>query len=152
MKTKSKRFLNLATLCLALLGTTLLMGQPVKAEGTLIQSASDGAVDRANSDNNSEQDNIRREYMSRLGLSQSDIEQYPYDKGRLEGYIVGYRDGMKSGATETPSVSESAPEGYNDGYTEGYSRSWHETNQPIRTALYDVFGWFMGWLQSFFEE
>ncbi|MEY1913124.1 hypothetical protein AB7826_03220 [Streptococcus pyogenes] len=32
MKTKSKRFLNLATLCLALLGTTLLMGRPVKAE------------------------------------------------------------------------------------------------------------------------
>ncbi|HES6778377.1 TPA: hypothetical protein VO310_000451 [Streptococcus pyogenes] len=31
MKTKSKRFLNLATLCLALLGTTLLMTQPVKA-------------------------------------------------------------------------------------------------------------------------
>ncbi|HGM9000959.1 TPA: hypothetical protein ACKQOX_000459 [Streptococcus pyogenes] len=32
MKTKSKRFLNLATLCLALLGTTLLMARPVKAE------------------------------------------------------------------------------------------------------------------------
>ncbi|HER1920635.1 TPA: hypothetical protein VKO32_000608 [Streptococcus pyogenes NGAS346] len=32
MKTKSKRFLNLATLCLALLGTTLLMTRPVKAE------------------------------------------------------------------------------------------------------------------------
>ncbi|HFZ7440732.1 TPA: hypothetical protein ACIO4N_001662, partial [Streptococcus pyogenes] len=31
MKTKSKRFLNLAPLCLALLGTTLLMAQPVKA-------------------------------------------------------------------------------------------------------------------------
>ncbi|HEP6531799.1 TPA: hypothetical protein VC886_001539 [Streptococcus pyogenes] len=33
MKTKkSKRFLNLATLCLALLGTTLLMAQPANAE------------------------------------------------------------------------------------------------------------------------
>ncbi|MGS7227693.1 hypothetical protein ACEN46_00975 [Streptococcus pyogenes] len=32
MKTKSKRFLNLATLCLALLGTTLLMGRPVNAD------------------------------------------------------------------------------------------------------------------------
>ncbi|VHD33555.1 Uncharacterised protein [Streptococcus pyogenes] len=32
MKTKSKRFLNLATLCLALLSTTLLTTQPVKAE------------------------------------------------------------------------------------------------------------------------
>lgn len=37
MKTKkSKRFLNLATLCLALLGTTLLMGRPVKAEGSVV--------------------------------------------------------------------------------------------------------------------
>ncbi|HGH9922698.1 TPA: hypothetical protein ACJPGS_001000 [Streptococcus pyogenes] len=32
MKTKSKRFLNLATLYLALLGTTLLMGRPVNAD------------------------------------------------------------------------------------------------------------------------
>ncbi|AND04405.1 TPA: hypothetical protein ACKQY5_001302 [Streptococcus pyogenes] len=32
MKTKSKRFLKLATLCLALLSTTLLTTQPVKAE------------------------------------------------------------------------------------------------------------------------
>ncbi|HHS4241912.1 TPA: hypothetical protein ACTLKE_001012 [Streptococcus pyogenes] len=32
MKTKSKRFLNLAPLCLALLSTTLLTTQPVKAE------------------------------------------------------------------------------------------------------------------------
>ncbi|HFK5849382.1 TPA: hypothetical protein ACQNQB_001613, partial [Streptococcus pyogenes] len=31
-KTKSKRFLKLATLCLALLSTTLLTTQPVKAE------------------------------------------------------------------------------------------------------------------------
>ncbi|HEQ5503775.1 TPA: hypothetical protein VHD08_001800, partial [Streptococcus pyogenes] len=37
MKTKSKRFLNLATLCLALLGTTLLMEQPVKAEVQVIR-------------------------------------------------------------------------------------------------------------------
>ncbi|HEP1503703.1 TPA: hypothetical protein VB501_000524 [Streptococcus pyogenes] len=32
MKTRSKRFLKLATLCLALLSATLLMTQPVKAE------------------------------------------------------------------------------------------------------------------------
>ncbi len=38
MKTKSKRFLNLATLCLALLGTTLLMARPVKAEVVMTQS------------------------------------------------------------------------------------------------------------------
>ncbi|HEP1546765.1 TPA: hypothetical protein VMJ50_000647 [Streptococcus pyogenes] len=151
MKTKSKRFLKLATLCLALLSTTLLMTQPVKAEATLIQKSSDGLVDSANSDNNSEQDNIKQEYMSRLRLSQSEIDQEPYHKERLEGYIAGYQDGLKPGALETPSAYESGSEGHNDGYTEGYSRSWHKTNQPIRTALYDAFEWFMGWLERFFE-
>ncbi|VHM38841.1 hypothetical protein [Streptococcus pyogenes] len=55
MKTRSKRFLNLATLCLALLGTTLLMAQPVKAEGespdssTLLMSAGDEVTDEQDS-------------------------------------------------------------------------------------------------------
>ncbi|HHJ0088361.1 TPA: hypothetical protein ACQD5C_000223 [Streptococcus pyogenes] len=53
MKTKSKRFLNLVTLCLALLGTTLLMGRPVKAE---------------------EDSDIKKEYMKRLMLTDSDLE------------------------------------------------------------------------------
>ncbi|VHE09202.1 Uncharacterised protein [Streptococcus pyogenes] len=45
MKTKSKRFLNLATLCLALLGTTLLMEQPVKAETSTVRSLVRGGKD-----------------------------------------------------------------------------------------------------------
>ncbi|HFH9931287.1 TPA: hypothetical protein ACGOMU_001348 [Streptococcus pyogenes] len=155
MKTKSKRFLKLATLCLALLGTTLLMGQPVKAEVTLTQGPSEGLVDNTNSGNNSEQDSIKQEYMTRLGLSQSDIDEEPYYKGRLEGYIAGYQAGLKPEVPENPSGYESSTDGYNDGYndgyTEGYSRSWHKTNQPIRTALYDAFEWFMGWLERFFE-
>lgn len=51
MKTKSKRFLNLATLCLALLGTTLLMARPVKAEVVMTQSpAGDSQVSEKNSE------------------------------------------------------------------------------------------------------
>ncbi|HFX4103311.1 TPA: hypothetical protein ACIEKG_001618, partial [Streptococcus pyogenes] len=130
---------------------TLLMGRPVNAEVTLTQKPSEGLVDSTNSGNNSEQDNIKQEYMSRLGLDQSDIDEEPYYKGRLEGYIAGYQDGLKPDVPETPSGYESSTEGYNDGYTEGYSRSWHKTNQPIRTALYDAFEWFMGWLERFFE-
>ncbi|HEP4818970.1 TPA: hypothetical protein VCV81_001409 [Streptococcus pyogenes] len=38
MKTRPKRFLNLATLSLALLGTTLLMAQPVKADNDTRES------------------------------------------------------------------------------------------------------------------
>lgn len=54
MKTRSKRFLSLATLCLALplLGTTLLTTQPVKAEVVLTQSSAGGSN---GSEKNSEQ-------------------------------------------------------------------------------------------------
>ncbi|HHK0193656.1 TPA: hypothetical protein ACQN8E_000135 [Streptococcus pyogenes] len=52
MKTKSKRFLKLATLCLALLGTTLLMGRPVKAEVSKVSPTSgfDKAREKGDSD------------------------------------------------------------------------------------------------------
>ncbi|ACI60683.1 hypothetical protein JavanS529_0001 [Streptococcus satellite phage Javan529] len=58
MKTKSKRFLNLATLCLALLGTTLLMGHPVKAEAVYTHPQSSersASVDGSGEDSNSEE-------------------------------------------------------------------------------------------------
>ncbi|VGV37246.1 hypothetical protein [Streptococcus pyogenes] len=52
MKTKSKRFLKLATLCLALLSTILLMTQPVKAEISRVSPTSgfDEARKRGESD------------------------------------------------------------------------------------------------------
>ncbi|HGK8122455.1 TPA: hypothetical protein ACJ7B5_001070, partial [Streptococcus pyogenes] len=61
MKTKSKRFLNLATLCLALLGTTLLMTRPVKAEVVLAEGTQRTAE-------NAEDDNIKKDYLTRVGL------------------------------------------------------------------------------------
>ncbi|HEQ9157568.1 TPA: hypothetical protein VIE79_000661 [Streptococcus pyogenes] len=60
MKTKkSKRFLNLATLCLALLGTTLLMGRPVKAEGSVVSDNSSGSTSSLVDDSEREVKEIR---------------------------------------------------------------------------------------------
>ncbi|HHD5969239.1 TPA: hypothetical protein ACNY5E_000646 [Streptococcus pyogenes] len=79
MKTKSKRFLNLATLCLALLGTTLLMGRPVKAE----------VVSR---DNSTEQTDImKRRYMDSTGISEKELEQ-KYGEDRFQGFLEGRRE------------------------------------------------------------
>ncbi|HGN4346126.1 TPA: hypothetical protein ACKQ7V_001733 [Streptococcus pyogenes] len=119
MKTRSKHFLNLATLCLALLGTTLLMGQPVKAE------VEDG------------------ENSQRL-VKQSDDD--PFGKGKKDGIAVGYKDGKKAGeagGSSSPQV-DAAPDvnpyeqdavkgqsykfGYRDGYVIGYYQGLNEVN------------------------
>ncbi|HHJ9475937.1 TPA: hypothetical protein ACQNZQ_000285 [Streptococcus pyogenes] len=115
MKTKSKRFLNLATLCLALLGTTLLMAHPVKAE----------AVKRSE------------------GSDKSKVqEQSPYEKGKLEGYKAGLDEGKKKEAPSEPSkkLPDSIPYdthndkyyyrlGYEEGYTQGYYKGKSESGQ-----------------------
>ncbi|HFZ8985882.1 TPA: hypothetical protein ACIPTK_001741 [Streptococcus pyogenes] len=122
MKTKSKRFLNLATLSLALLGTTLLMAQPVKAEGVQI-------VDR---DRSTEQENIKKNYMKLLGLSEQDLTGQ-YHKGRFEGYLDGYKNGQKPGASEYPEKtgkydpeSDNPNDGYGDGYGQGYTDGYND--------------------------
>ncbi|HGK7816228.1 TPA: hypothetical protein ACJ682_000572 [Streptococcus pyogenes] len=118
MKTKSKRFLNLATLCLALLGTTLLMEQPVKADGSRSLSK--------------EQVTERRQFGT---------YDEGYEQDRKEGYEQGYEQGRKEGATENPEENEnvrknkrynptngrSPYDGYSDGYDSGYSKGYHET-------------------------
>ncbi|HHD5572800.1 TPA: hypothetical protein ACNYSJ_000198 [Streptococcus pyogenes] len=112
MKTKSKRFLNLVTLCLALLGTTLLMGRPVKAE---------------------EDSDIKKEYMKRLMLTDSDLEPGGYFSKRVQGYLKGYADGQRKDAREPDSNSYGpnfdAYDGYKDGYDEGYDEGWRKANE-----------------------
>ncbi|MFQ8307442.1 hypothetical protein [Streptococcus pyogenes] len=119
MKTKSKRFLNLATLCLALLGTTLLMEQPVKAQ----------VVQSVGGDLSAEQEKIKNDYMRRLGLSKLTDQ---YQKNRFQGYLEGYENGQQPGAPEFPEKTERydpdpdpenpiAIDGYGDGYGEGYA-------------------------------
>ncbi|HEP1913410.1 TPA: hypothetical protein VCA84_001104, partial [Streptococcus pyogenes] len=113
MKTKSKRFLNLATLCLALLGTTLLTTQPAEAEVIL----------------------YRPDWTSRGSDSQAKDD--PYQRGREEGHRAGL-EAAKKGGNSTISPGD-VPEpygpdehknslyrsGYTDMYRHGYSEGRH---------------------------
>ncbi|HHK1258221.1 TPA: hypothetical protein ACQOC5_000048, partial [Streptococcus pyogenes] len=121
MKTKSKRFLNLATLCLALLSTTLLMAQPVKAR-----------------DNQSQQ----QEHVSNNIVEDAQKNDSDYDQGYEEGYKEGYKEGQKEGAPENPDKKDedklkNKSSRYGDGYYLGYYRGWDETNRPFQTLLKD---------------
>ncbi|HFZ7526805.1 TPA: hypothetical protein ACIO41_000711 [Streptococcus pyogenes] len=118
MKTKSKRFLNLATLCLALLGTTLLMEQSAEAEVILIPRpdwTSRGSGSQAKSQ------------------AKSQAEDDPYQRGREDGHKAGLEAAKKSG---NPTISPDAVpkpydsderknalyrSGYTDMYRHGYS-------------------------------
>ncbi|VHA85014.1 hypothetical protein [Streptococcus pyogenes] len=144
MKTKSKRFLNLATLCLALLGTTLLMARPVKASETYgedVELRDSGEISTQDSD-------IRERYLKNVGMSEEDLKKdsHKYDRGRLDGYVQGYKDGQKS-TLRTPENSSpyDGPEegdyktGYNDGYGSGYGDGWEEEH-PIQSFLSYVWG------------
>ncbi|VHC74746.1 hypothetical protein [Streptococcus pyogenes] len=115
MKTKSKRFLKLATLCLALLGTTLLTTQPVKAEGSDSHSGK-----RVTS---------RRQFKT-------------YGDGYKVGYEEGYKEGSKEDAPEHPEDNPNVQknedynpsnvgdpyDGYTDGFDSGYAKGWHQVN------------------------
>ncbi|HEQ9959375.1 TPA: hypothetical protein VIT70_000088 [Streptococcus pyogenes] len=102
MKTKSKRFLNLATLCLALLGTTLLMEQPVKANGR----------------------------QDKPVLQRADYDQ-EVDRGYREGYLAGSQPDAPKDPKKTLDYdpdSDDPTNGYNDGYGSGYSEGWRRTH------------------------
>ncbi|VGU80744.1 Uncharacterised protein [Streptococcus pyogenes] len=120
MKTKSKRFLNLATLCLALLGTALLMGQPVKAE-----------VTHSNQTHTTEQ-------------SENSYED-SHKKGTQDGYEKG-----KNATSETLNRQDIEvpggfdPQGYKDGYEGGFSKGFNEANHPILTAIEGFLSWLWG--------
>ncbi|HHJ7644147.1 TPA: hypothetical protein ACQM9V_000164, partial [Streptococcus pyogenes] len=103
MKTRSKRFLNLAPLCLALLGTTLLMGQPVKAQTSLVRGTSE--IDRVRN----------------------------YHEDYKEGFEAGEKAGARTDAPESPVKTDrfdpdstDPTDGYSDGYFNGYSEAWYK--------------------------
>ncbi|HFK7095065.1 TPA: hypothetical protein ACG0BM_001311 [Streptococcus pyogenes] len=113
MKTRSKRFLNLATLCLALLGTTLLTTQPVKASDSVEGS----------------QERLER-------------EENPYEKGKNDGYRDGQRDGKKEESLPEPPQNYtyhnpysdrlerySYKQGYEEWYVLGYYKGRHESKK-----------------------
>ncbi|HFD4936212.1 TPA: hypothetical protein ACF4NA_000844 [Streptococcus pyogenes] len=144
MKTKSKRFLNLATLCLALLGTTLLMGEPVKAEATRILNVQQEQPDiSSNTRGNGEQDD---EAGARYAES--------HRKGTEDGYEAGKKatnETLERGNIQVPDKLDPEgypdkldPEGYKDGYEGGFSKGFNEANHPILTAIGDFLSWLWG--------
>ncbi|HES0502654.1 TPA: hypothetical protein ACJPTD_001244 [Streptococcus pyogenes] len=163
MKTKSKRFLNLATLCLALLGTTLLMGEPVKADGgdkSLVGVSENGSTDgrlpssEHRVDESSESEEIKKEAEA-------------YQKGRDAGEEAGYRDGKKENSPRVPENDSPKPSstpytgnysleseyktGYSDAYMLGYERGWGETH-PIEATLQLLWDTIYYWFGSLFSN
>ncbi|HEQ8696271.1 TPA: hypothetical protein ACJPEX_001530 [Streptococcus pyogenes] len=135
MKTRSKRFLNLATLCLALLGTTLLMGRPVKAEVVSTRETQQTGE-------NAEDDNIKKDYLNRIGLDNLDDLEQP-GKDRFQGYLDGYKEGLK-GSNRPDAIpipnSFTGDEGeYRDGYEEGFGEG-RRKNYPVQAFLEEVWG------------
>ncbi|HER1153114.1 TPA: hypothetical protein VJJ15_000729 [Streptococcus pyogenes] len=150
MKTKSKRFLNLATLCLALLGTTLLMGHPVKAEEGR-SNQQEVSVSRQSGQSDGED------------LSEDSDDNYPYAKGHYAGQDFGYKEGLEAGWQEAdPKEPQDIPEpesnpygsegedssdfkeGFRDGYPGGYVEGWRKSH-PLWAIVQD----FLPWLYNF---
>ncbi|HGI0567402.1 TPA: hypothetical protein ACJPUC_000373 [Streptococcus pyogenes] len=132
MKTKSKRFLNLATLSLALLGTTLLMAQPVKAE--VVSNPDENSLSVTSNDGGERDDDLRKRYLTERGLTDGN-DLTDYDSEGARGYVDGYKAGSKPNAPEDPVAAGSYnPKnysnsgGYNDGYETGYSAGRRKAN------------------------
>ncbi|MEN4335013.1 hypothetical protein [Streptococcus pyogenes] len=120
MKTKSKRFLSLATLCLTLLGTTLLIEQPVKAEGSESRSG--------------EQVTERRQSRT-YGRGYSESYKKGYDEGYAEGFkkdIPQYPENnenvINNNEYYTPDSRRGPYDPYSDGFDLGYAEGWHKAN------------------------
>ncbi|HHJ7666684.1 TPA: hypothetical protein ACQNA7_000840 [Streptococcus pyogenes] len=166
MKTKSKRFLKLVTLCLALLSTTLLMTQPVKAEGVL--DSSDSGEQLGNpvlTENQRERKLIEEQYFGKWA-GKEDLQD-PYYKGKLDGYISGYEDGRKTDSVhpdikheeevQEPSATpyfyddkdkQEYKSGYDENYGIGYYDGWSSVN-PIRSTLEWLWREVSYWFSSF---
>ncbi|HEQ9820870.1 TPA: hypothetical protein VIS21_000470 [Streptococcus pyogenes] len=137
MKTKSKRFLNLATLCLALLGTTLLMTCPVKAE---VGEGSD---------------------KSKVQQKQSPYEKTPYEQGVTDGHDAGYKLGkqhrQQNGSSDASPTRPDVPEpknnpystdsdrkkyklGWDTAYPSSYYTGWYSYDHPNEEEEEDISG------------
>ncbi|VHD88871.1 Uncharacterised protein [Streptococcus pyogenes] len=124
MKTKSKRFLNLATLCLALLGTTLLMAQPVKAE-----------------EPKRERDRVVEDQEKKMS---------PYQRGLRDGQKPGYERGKQDKQqkqNESPDASPTPPERHKVEVPEPENNPYHEDSDKQRYKT----GWNTAYLSSYYN-
>ncbi|HFX4942823.1 TPA: hypothetical protein ACM7T7_001153 [Streptococcus pyogenes] len=144
MKTRSKHFLNLATLCLALLGTTLLMVQPVKASTeeesyTTYQEGYESFTEASSGDLDTEEDGMSSErkrgfsegfkagqYGTSSSISRDNIA-LPTDKGSNWDRSFGDTD-------------------YKDGYEDGYRKGWQK-GHPIAATLEWLWQVITSWFQ-----
>ncbi|VGV18989.1 hypothetical protein [Streptococcus pyogenes] len=143
MKTKSKRFLNLATLCLALLGTTLLMGQPVKAEAVYTNPQSGErltSVGGPSEDSGSEKTQ-----------QTSDDDRRDRNRGYEEGYKRGQESDNRDLDRDTIEVPYNVIDGveYKDGYEEGFGVGWHDAH-PITSFIEMALQFFTSIFDSWF--
>ncbi|HEP1518130.1 TPA: hypothetical protein VB513_001415, partial [Streptococcus pyogenes] len=123
MKTKSKRFLNLATLCLALLGTTLLMARPVKAEEPK------GERDR---------------------VEDQEKKMNPYQRGLSDGQKPGYERGKQDRQqkqNESPDASPTPPEREKVEVPEPENIPYDEDSDKQRYKT----GWNAAYLSSYYN-
>ncbi|HEP1474454.1 Uncharacterised protein [Streptococcus pyogenes] len=131
MKTKSKRFLNLATLCLALLSTTLLTTQPVKAEIALAEGES--------TSHQTAQPISQSKLF--LGSESGENSTYGHDVWRGLGHSDGYEKGKESDSPDIGDIDVpnyvSDKEAYKEGYQEGFEEGRREA-RPIETVLETV--------------
>ncbi|HHJ9876967.1 hypothetical protein [Streptococcus pyogenes] len=149
MKTKSKRFLNLATLCLALLGTTLLMEQPVKAQTSTVRSSVRGSKD------------YQRDYEEGLkagkeAARKKSAPESPTGTDRYKpGYADGYSEGYYYGYCEEwdklhPNGGEDSLEGPTDGSQREESQTPNEGEDSIYEQLSEIAVAFVTFLWSLF--
>ncbi|EMO8655615.1 TPA: hypothetical protein ACKTEE_001625 [Streptococcus pyogenes] len=141
MKTKSKRFLNLATLCLALLGTTLLMAHPVKAE-VARQSVEQEVTQQ------------RNRVTDTTGGTDGDESHKQWNRG----YDKGYEEGLSGSdriERDDIDVPEDIASQYRDDYKDGYEGGFEDGRRkakPIETFLEEVWEFFAsifkGWFGS----
>ncbi|VGV80336.1 Uncharacterised protein [Streptococcus pyogenes] len=145
MKTKSKRFLKLATLCLALLGTTLLMTQPVKADGGEQVPLTIGVQESSSStiSTDSSQQPLDKE-------SEQDDEAVAQDAGCQKGLEAGknasiWKPVLEFDEVPQPDVnySNGALKQYKEGYMTGYVEGWGETHK-LGSAVLSVLQWVWG--------
>ncbi|HHJ7300765.1 TPA: hypothetical protein ACQMX7_000730 [Streptococcus pyogenes] len=145
MKTKSKRFLNLATLCLALLSATLLVTQPVKADGgeqgSLTISAQESSSSTISTDSNRQ--SLNRE-------SEQDDEAEAQDAGWQKGLEAGKNSSIWKPTLEFDEVPQPDVEysgyvlqQYKEGYMAGYAYGWGETHE-LGLAVLSVLHWVWG--------
>ncbi|HER6861546.1 TPA: hypothetical protein VL850_001590 [Streptococcus pyogenes] len=132
MKTRSKRFLNLATLCLALLSTTLLTTQPVKAEVTRSNQTHITTKSYEDSRKQGTDDGYENGYSTNEDRDREFGQQKGIDDGKN-----GYWPNVNRQEITIPKGID-YPDEYRDGYQEGYSQGWHQEH-PLLGVIFDVF-------------